>query len=210
MIDKVNMSDAAVTIYEELIYYNSSGIPILYEPNEFEGRTLTSPPEFVIKKNGITFWIKMRELPEIEKENAAGESGAQIRGSLAESAGAFGWDTDKNNINLIAMEMSRANRHIINIGQAVFGDEVFKYGRFGKREWHREKNGFFDDPDFCSKVAGVIIVKSKDRFLISKNAKLLLINDKFKNRLEQIRLVMDFDRVVRFNDLMVESQNWES
>ncbi|MCG9968480.1 hypothetical protein L9W92_10495 [Pelotomaculum terephthalicicum JT] len=201
MIDEVNMSDIDPMIYEGAKWDASE---VLYKPNEFEGRTLTNPPDFVIKKDGIAFWIQMKELAETERENGRSKDIAHIRGCLTEAAGVFDWDTDDQNINLIVMKTGQASYRNIDLGQAVFGDEVFKYGRFGKREWHRENNGFFHDPGFCSKVAGVIVIKREEHSPISGYAKLLFINDRFKDRLEQIRLILDFDRAIYFNELMLD------
>lgn len=39
----------------ELIDNHPADVPLLYEPIEYNGRVLTSPPDFVLHKNGITF-----------------------------------------------------------------------------------------------------------------------------------------------------------
>lgn len=278
----------------ELIEHNTSNIPILYEPVEFEGKIFNRPPDFVIEKDEVTFWIQMKNLSVTERENrrskdikqikklaqdikvnkffwcnfsedfnssdvkplinfittiaadsiddkeylypspdhikaeitfwepkktvfqhltlggsggiefvnVTGESSTQIRNSLNNAAGAFTWDTDNKNINLIAMEMGNASHHNIDVGEAVFGDEVFTYGTNGGQGWHRANNGFFNDPNFCSKVAGVIAVKRKEHLPVTAYTKLLFINDRFKDMTEQISLIMDFDRVIYFNELI--------
>ena len=44
----------------ELISFNDFSVPILYEPNEVDGRILRRPPDFVIKKNSLHFGYKRR------------------------------------------------------------------------------------------------------------------------------------------------------
>lgn len=49
----------------ELIRYNSgSGVSIAYEPDSFK-----RPPDFVINKNGVFFYIQMKKLSDSEREN---------------------------------------------------------------------------------------------------------------------------------------------
>ena len=62
----------------ELIKYHPHDIPILYEPNEFEGRTLRRPIDFVIKKHDLTFWIQMKKLSRTERENRHSKAVEQI------------------------------------------------------------------------------------------------------------------------------------
>lgn len=278
----------------ELIEHHPHNIPILYEPNEFEGRTLRRPPDFVIQKNGITFWIQMKKLSRTERENrqsnavkqikrlsqnikvnkffwcnlsenfsftdvkplvdfissvavdsidekkylypspnhikaevtfwkpnksvfehltlggsgdlncvnVTGDSRTQIRGSLTNAAGAFDWDIDEKNINLIAMEIGNASHYNIDIGESLFGNEVFTYGKNGRQAWYRKITGFFNDPKFYSKVAGIIAVKRKEHLPVSRYNKLLFINERYRDRLDQIHMVMDFDRIIFFNELI--------
>jgi hypothetical protein len=138
----------------------------------------------------------------LEFVNVTGESSTQIRSSLTNAAGAFDWDTDNKNINLIAMEMGNASHHKIDVGEALFGDEAFTFGTNRRQAWYRGNNGFFNDPDFSAKVAGVIAVKRKEHLPVSSYTKLLFINDRFKYMLEQISLIVDFDRVIYFNELI--------
>lgn len=283
----------------ELVEYQPYNIPILYEPNEFEGRTLRRPPDFVLQKNGITFWIQMKNLSRTERENrqskaveqiqrltknikvnkffwcglsenfdfsdvqpfvkfisdvaadstdekkylypspnqikaevtfwkpnkavfehltlggsgdlnyvnVTGDSRLQIRGSLSNAAGAFDWDIDNKNINFIAMEIGNTSHHTIDdIGEAVFGNEAFTYYTNGRRAWHRDHTGFFDDPNFNSKVAGIIAVQRKDHSPVCRYNKLLFVNEMFRDKLEQIQLVFDFDRIIFFNELIHDNE----
>jgi len=279
----------------ELIGYHSCNIPILYEPNEFEGRTLRRPIDFVVRKNDITFWIQMKNLSRTERENrqlkavkkikrlaqdikvnkffwcslsenfdfsdveplvdfisnvAVGsideknysypapnqikavvtfwnpneavleyltlfgsgdlncvnvteDSRTQIIGSLTNAAGAFDWDINNKDINLIAMDIGNASHHnIFDVGEAVFGNEFITHSTNGKSEAWRENTGFFNDPNFNSKVAGIIAVQRKDYSPVSRYNKLLFVNELFRDRLVQIQLVMDFDRIIFFNELL--------
>ncbi|WP_024834017.1 hypothetical protein [Ruminiclostridium josui] len=162
-------------------------------------------------KAEITFWKPNKTVFEHltlggsgdnEFIDVTGESSTQIRNSLNNAAGAFEWDTDNKNINLIAMEMGNASHHNIDIGEAVFGTEEFIYGINREQRWHRANNGFFEDIQFNKKVAGVIVVKRKEHSPICEYTKLLFINDRFKDRAEQIGLIMNFDKVIHFNDLI--------
>lgn len=206
-MDKANMNNMAKLVYEGVKPDATDNTRVLFKPDEFAGRTLTNPPDFAIKKDGLTFWIQTKSLLETEGQNGQAKS-ALYKDILAEAAGVFDWDTDEQNVNLLVVETGKGKRNMINIGEAVFGDEVFVFFRFGKREWHRENNGLFDDPRFSTKVAGVIVVKRKEHLSDSKNIKLLFINDNFKDRVEQIKsLFSDFDWVIYHNVLLEESED---
>ena len=278
----------------ELIEHHPSNIPILYEPDEFLGRLLRRPPDFVVFKDGITFWIQMKRPSRTERENrqshvveeikrlakdikvnkffgcnlsedfdssdvrplvelitnvAAGnidekeylypslnhikaevtfwnpnkavfeyltlgycgdlncidvteDSRTQIRGSLTNAAGAFEWDTDDKNINLIALEIDNTSHDNIDVGDACFGDEKFIFDTNRRSTFLRDNNGFFSDPNICSKVAGVIALRRKEHLPVSRYTKLLFINERFKDRLAQIYSVMAFDRIIFFHELI--------
>lgn len=134
--------------------------------------------------------------------DVTGESRVQIRGSLTNAAGAFDWDTDMNNINLVAIEIGNASHDIIDLGEAVFGDELHSFGTNGKQAWCRDDNGFLNLDKVSSKVAGIIAVKRLENLPVSRYKKLLLLNEKFKDRLAQIQTVMEFDKVIFFNELL--------
>lgn len=275
----------------ELIDKHPADVPLLYEPKEYNGRTLKRPPDFVLRKNGITFWIQMKRLSKAERENrqskiiekikerarkipvnkffglslsedfacsdietliefmsevaadsidnneypylssgrikakltfwkpnkailqgltmgvaedlnfvnVTGQGREQIRRSLINAAKAFEWNTDDENINLVAIEIGTERRHKIDLGEAVFGDEVVTCHN-NKTQWRRRENGFFASSAFSHKVAGVIAVTRKESRLTSRYNKLLFTNERFNNKREQICLVMDFDEIKVFND----------
>lgn len=70
----------------------------------------------------------------------------------------------------------------------------------GKNQRERRENGLFAYPDFSHKVAGIIAVKRNESLPLSRYNKLLFINERFKDKLEQLRLVMDFDQIIFFNE----------
>lgn len=82
----------------------------------------------------------------------------QIKKSLLNATGAFKWETDHNNINLIVMEAD--NKEDIDVCDALFGTE---YELFigAKRSWCRKEDGLFRDSDFSRKVSSVIGIKRK-------------------------------------------------
>jgi hypothetical protein len=87
-----------------------------------------------------------------------GQASQQIRESLFNAAGAFTWDADERNINLIVMEAD--NKHDIQICEAIFGTECFNF--IGdKHSWCRKNDGFFTDSGISQKVIGVIATKRK-------------------------------------------------
>lgn len=92
-----------------------------------------------------------------------GESSAQIKGSLINAAGAFTWDVDGTNINLIAMETGSPSHGYIDIGEALFGTEEVAYGANEGQRWRRLNDGFFNNVEFCNKVAGVIVMRIKEQ-----------------------------------------------
>lgn len=160
---------------------------------------------------GVTFWKPKKAVlkyltlgctGDLNFVNITGDSKTQIRGSLTNAAGAFDWDVDESNINLIVMEVDIANHHIIDVGEAVFGNEIFATGTNGRQIWSRDNNGFFNDPDFHLKVAGVIVVLRKEHLPVSKYNKLLFVNERHKDKLGQINLVINFDKTIFFNNLI--------
>ena len=124
------------------------------------------------------------------------ESTEQIRESLKNAVGAFVWDNDKDNINLVAMEIGSACHDLIDIGNALFGDELITHNG----TWARDKNGFFYEDDFSSKVAGVIVTKRKAHLPICEYEKYLFVNERFKEQLDQIKLILSFDRIYNYYD----------
>jgi hypothetical protein len=117
----------------------------------------------------ITFWspekIELSELTlgyagDLDIVEITGLSRDQIKQSLLNAVGAFEWEADENNINLIVMEAD--NKEDIDICDALFGTEyeVFNSMR-GHLGWSRKNDGLFSETDFSKKIAGVIAIKRK-------------------------------------------------
>jgi hypothetical protein len=229
-----------------LVSEHSSSVPIIYEPDI----GLQRPPDFKIDIENITYWIQMKDLSKLERENRqdkliqkikekvkaikvgkffscmlsddfkegclpelinflkdkatsagegesffftsensqkakiefwsptnvdllhltlgmagdmvavelTGQTKEQIKQSLLNAAGAFNWEVDQRNINLIVMEAD--NKEDIDICDAVFGTEYEIIGK-DSHTWSRKDDGLFGKPDFSKKVAGVIVIKRK-------------------------------------------------
>lgn len=324
---KISDTLAEIDFAYELICHLPS-IPVLYEPAELNDRTLKRPPDFVIQKNGTTFWIQMKNLSQTERENrqakniagiqklaqtikinkfywcclsekfnksdvrwlidhiskitsesfddgdylylvqenedgtvnrsvfipisetesdrvdndefwtlddvtyrirakisffkprqkvfqhltlggsqdltflkVTGESKDHILRSLTNAVGAFDWDIDAENINLIAMKSSNFSHHNIDVGEALFGDEEWSCSLGYDPKPARSEGGFFNNPNVYSKAAGVIIFEPVEGHLIgSKYNKLLFINKKFIGKLEQICSIINPDKIIGFKD----------
>ena len=87
-----------------------------------------------------------------------GQTRKQIKQNLLNAVGAFTWETDQKNINLIVMESD--NKEDIDICDAVFGTEHEIIGK-DSHLWSRKDDGLFSEPDFSKRVAGVIAIKRK-------------------------------------------------
>lgn len=119
------------------------------------------------EKAKITFWSQgsaaLSELTlgssgDPDTVEITGQAGQQIKESLFKAAGAFTWEANERNINLIVIEAD--NKRDINICNALFGTE---YELFigNKQSWSRKNDGFFADAEASRKVVGVIATKRK-------------------------------------------------
>ncbi|WP_372009208.1 hypothetical protein NBRC13296_28545 [Paenibacillus chitinolyticus] len=91
----------------------------LYPPNKIELQHLT------VGTSGNLEWIE-----------TTGEAQQQVKNSLSKAIGAFLWNSDEKNINIIAMEADRYDD--IDISQAVFGTEKFLFYKNGSNAWTRK------------------------------------------------------------------------
>ena len=73
----------------------------------------------------------------------------QIKQSLLNAAGAFNWEVDDRNINLIVMEAD--NKEDIDICDAIFGTEYEIIGK-SNHPWGRQNDGLFDNLDFSKRL----------------------------------------------------------
>ena len=119
------------------------------------------------EKAGVNFWSPGRTaLSELtlcydgdpDMVEITGQDSQQIRGSLFNAVGAFTWEADERNINLIVMEAD--NKRDIHIYDALWGTEYFNV--IGNKLFLSRKNdGLFADSEFNGKVVGVIATKRK-------------------------------------------------
>lgn len=120
------------------------------------------------QKAEIEFWSKgkiaLSELTlgcsgDLETVEITGLAKEQIKKSLLNAVGAFNWEADQRNINLIVMEADKKkDRDICN---ALFGTEYYEIIGKDSHSWSRKDDGLFGEPDFSKKVAGVIAIKRK-------------------------------------------------
>jgi len=119
------------------------------------------------QKVKIEFWspgrIALSELTlgyagDLEVVEITGLAKEQIKQSLLNAVGAFNWEVDQININLIVMEAD--NQEDIDICDALFGTENILDTK-SPLGWSREDDGLFSESDFSRKVAGVIAMKRK-------------------------------------------------
>lgn len=131
------------------------------------------------QKAKIEFWPANNiELPaltlgiggDIGMVDITGQTKEQIKGSLLKAAGAFNWEANQKNINLIVMEAD--GKEDIDICDALFGTEYQIVGK-DRHSWSRKNDGLFKGADFPRRVAGVITIKRKrERFKESEISRL--------------------------------------
>lgn len=119
------------------------------------------------QKAEIKFWpaekIALSELTlgnagDLEILEITGLAKDQIKQSMLNAAGAFTWETDQRNIDLIVMEAD--NKEDIDICDALFGTE-YEIFHENSHSWSRKDDGVFGKSDFSKKVAGIIAIKRR-------------------------------------------------
>lgn len=156
----------------------------------------------------IEFWLPQRlrlnhltlgGTNDLNAVDVTGEDAEQMRGSLINAAGAFEWYCDHQTLNLIVIEAD--NIDDLDIGEALFGQELYHFD--GQLiTWQRGSDGFFDTENFSDRVAGVIAIRRNESYLISTYTKALFINDRFSNRISEIRKIVYIDRIVTCSDYL--------
>ena len=131
----------------------------------------------------------------------------QIKQSLLNAVGAFNWEVDRSNINLIVMEAD--NKEDIDICDALFGTECIITTK-DSQSWSRKNDGLFYQPDFSKKVAGVIAMKRKPekRKLSTEEERLVedfarecnMKIEQYKEQLERKKPITDYSLVLYMND----------
>ena len=99
---------------------------------------------------GVAGDLEIIEMPGLARE--------QIKQSLLNAVGAFDWEADRRNINLIVIEAD--SKEDIDIYDALFGTEYEIIGK-DNHSWSRKDDGLFGKPDFSKHVAGVIAIKKR-------------------------------------------------
>lgn len=117
----------------------------------------------------------------------------QIRNSFAKAAQAFDWSIDEKTVNLIAMDATLVDD--IDLCDAAFGTEHDVIGEHHSY-WKRDNDGFFITGPYVHKVAAIITLKRRERSPISGFFSRLFISPRFQDRLEQLSLLLDYDRVI--------------
>lgn len=163
-------------------------------------------PNIDAPKAIIDFWYPEQKLQsltfvtggDMDVVNVTGLARKQIKCSLKKATEAFKWDIDLDTINFIAMDAD--NHEDIDLCNAVFGTEFDRINLMdGGFTWGREKDGFFCLSEFSKKIAGVIMLKRKNKNIIADYYSMLFINDIFKDRLDEFDNLLRFDKVISFN-----------
>jgi hypothetical protein len=115
--------------------------------------------EFWSPTNGDLLYLTLGIAGDMVSVELTGQTKEQVRQSLLNAAGAFNWEVDQRNINLIVMEAD--NKEDIDIGNALFGTEYDEVSTAGYLGWNRKDDGLFKESDFSKKVAGLIAIKRK-------------------------------------------------
>ncbi len=169
------------------------------------------------QKAEIKFWsagkIALSELTlgytcDLEMLEITGLAREQIKQSLLNAVGAFDWEVDQRNINLIVMEAD--NKEDIDICDALFGSE-YEITSNDSQSWSREDDGLFGDSDFSKKVAGVIVMKRKPKKMILSPEEERIVegfakecnitSERYKKQIESKRPVTDYCLILYMNNM---------
>ena len=136
-------------------------------PNAFEGQSYDFRVGDVTLA-GVEFWLSKSKYLSHLTLGAASDAGVvsvtglasdQLRASLRNAAGAFNFQVDAKNLNLVVAESDR--HHDIDICEACFGteEEIVANGRHG---WHRIGDGAFAEAGISEKVVGLVALRRLD------------------------------------------------
>lgn len=154
--------------------------------------------EFLSPQNNKLSQLTLGEAGDLKMVETTEQTKCQIKQSLLNAAKAFDWDVDEKNINLICMEAD--DEMDLDICDALYGTE-FPGIRKGcsRPTWGRKDDGLFRNSDSLRKTVGVIAIKRKKRKLISDYNVFLYMNNSFRSRLEDVKKLLTFDKVVWCN-----------
>lgn len=155
-----------------------------------------SPLESSISKLTMGVWGDM------EVVNVTGLSADQIKKALTKSSAAFEWVTDKDNINIVAIEADKYED--IDVCDALFGTEyeLFHPDEHGgiHHGWSRKKNGLFRNEAISEKIAGVIALRSKDKASpVTEYTKIFYANERQIAFIDDIKKLIPFSILARYD-----------
>lgn len=162
-------------------------------------------PNATCPKAIVKFWqssnitltnLSLGSYGDMDIVDTTGQDKLQIRSSLLNATGAFTWDVDHCNLNFIAVDMRQ--KIDIDICDAVFGTE-FDYFQESRHCWHRSKDGCFHQQNFSNKIAGIIAMKRKVDEPVSDYNLMLLVNESFKDHIENMKKLIPFNKIIYQN-----------
>lgn len=192
---KESDSESFIHFIETYIYSFPDNRNISY-PSEGEQKAILNV--FIPKSTQLEH-LTVGSIGDKEWRDLTDEAENQVRTSLTKAIGAFEWENDEKNINLIVMEADRYDN--IDISQAVYGTEVFSVLPEKSIISNRDSDGFFYDPKYTTKISGVIVLRRTDSALISRYKKTLFINEHFSEMVESVKEVIDIDEIFTVSDL---------
>ncbi len=146
-------------------------------------------------------YLTLGAFGDMDAVNETGLARSQIKQSLENASGAFTWDVDQYKIILVAIDSDKHND--IDICDAIFGTE-FEMDRLTPdwfySSWSRKNDGFFDLPNLSKKIAGVIAMRRTERNKpVANYFFMLFINDNFKDRIDDLKNLLFFKKVIYRN-----------
>lgn len=184
--------EAFISFINESIYSIPDNFNVAYPSEDAKRAIIRIYPSNNIQLQHLT----ISSTTDMEWLNVTGQAENQVRNSLSKAVGAFDWDNDEHNINLIVMEADDYDD--IDISQAVFGTEIYTCLTDGSYSLTRDSNGFFYDSNYDSKICGVIALRRTDKTLISHYNKTLFINDRYSHMIEIVKNVIDVDKLFTY------------
>lgn len=165
-------------------------------PDEFDPKAIF----LLFEPNNTTLAnLTLGSSADMDWRDLTGKAEDQIRSSLDKAIGAFTWNNDEQNVNLIVMEADGYDD--TDISQAVFGEEIYTLNPYVALGTARDTDGYFYQPQNADKLCGVIALRRIQRgSFISAYQKTLFISERFEGYVDQIRQEVGIDKVVRVND----------
>ncbi|WP_307400607.1 hypothetical protein [Paenibacillus anaericanus] len=152
---------------------------------------------FVNPNNSLPF-LTLGGSADMNGRDLTDEAIVQIRASFDKAIGAFTWDNDLENVNLIVIEADQYDDS--DLSQAVFGEEIYSIrGRTMISSLERE--GHFYQPQYIDKLCGVIALRRvQSGSFITSYRKTLFINERFESYAAEVQRVLGIDDVITVDD----------